>query len=155
MGKIALLLNLGNPHSTLNYKPISLTSEPRKLQEHVIHTSLVALLALNMFFEIITLVRQSWFPSLIAYFQPSTTDLLLIAFFLILPKAFDKVSHRSLIFKISKWNVDPCILKCIECFLNNRMQHVTANYCVSACCDVTSSVPQGSCVRVFIISQLH
>lgn len=59
-------------------------------------------------------------------------------------KAFDKVSHQLLLFKLSKLNLDPQILTWIECFLTNRSQFVHVNNSNSSVSSVTSGVPQGS-----------
>lgn len=64
--------------------------------------------------------------------------------FLDFKKAFDTVSHRLLLLKLRKINIDPQILKWIECFLTNRTQFVRANECDSPTSVVTSGVPQGS-----------
>lgn len=54
------------------------------------------------------------------------------------------MSHHLLLLKLSTLNIDPNILKWIECFLNNRTQFVTANNSKSPRCAVKSGVPQGS-----------
>lgn len=64
--------------------------------------------------------------------------------FLDFQKAFDKVPHQLLLLKISALNIDPNILKWIECFLTNRTQFVTTNGYNSPLSKVTSGVPQGS-----------
>lgn len=47
--------------------------------------------------------------------------------FLDFSKAFDKVSHKLLLYKLSKVNLDPKLFAWIEYFLCNRFQFVTAN----------------------------
>lgn len=64
--------------------------------------------------------------------------------FLDFEKAFDTVCHRLLLLKLSRLNIDPYLLKWIECFLDKRTQFVSANNSVSPTCFVTSGVPQGS-----------
>lgn len=63
--------------------------------------------------------------------------------FLDFQKAFDTVPHQLLLLKLSALNIDPNILKWIECFLTNRTQFVTNGY-NSPLSEVTSGIPQGS-----------
>lgn len=64
--------------------------------------------------------------------------------FLDFAKAFDKVCHKLLLYKLNQLNLDTNILKWIECFLSNRTQFVTANGHNSPLRSITSGVPQGS-----------
>ena len=59
-------------------------------------------------------------------------------------KAFDKVSHKELLFKLSNYGVDTCILCWIEDFLKNRKQCVVLEGTKSNNIHVSSGVPQGS-----------
>ena len=59
-------------------------------------------------------------------------------------KAFDEVSHKELLFKLSNHCVDTCILSWIEDFLKNRKQCVVLEGTKSNNIHVSSGVPQGS-----------
>ena len=59
-------------------------------------------------------------------------------------KAFDLVSHRHLIYKMSKYGITGQTLKWIEDFLYDRTQRVVVRGAVSKDFEVTSGVPQGS-----------
>ena len=59
-------------------------------------------------------------------------------------KAFDLVSHRHLIYKMSKYGITGQTLKWIEDFLYDRTQRVVVRGAVSKDFRVTSGVPQGS-----------
>ena len=59
-------------------------------------------------------------------------------------KAFDKVPHKRLVHKVSKYGVTENVLGWINSFLSNRTQCVTVNKCVSDRAPVTSGIPQGS-----------
>lgn len=49
-GKVVPIPKQGNPSCAINYRPISLTSIPRKLLEHIIFSNLVLFLEFNNFF---------------------------------------------------------------------------------------------------------
>lgn len=150
-GKVVPLHKSGNKHNPLNYRPISLTSTPCKLLEHIIYSHLVNFLDSNSFFSP---SQHGFRKSLSCETQllSFTNDLLSIldrgsqvdCVFLDFAKAFDKVSHKFLLFKLSKLNIDPSVLSWIKCFLTNRSQYVCANETNSSLSPVTSGVPQGS-----------
>ena len=64
--------------------------------------------------------------------------------FLDFSKAFDKVPHRRLIYKLQKLGITDTLLSWIESFLSNRSQRVTVKGKCSLNKRVTSGVPQGS-----------
>ena len=75
--------------------------------------------------------------------------------FLDISKAFDKVWHDGLIFKLSQNGVNGRLLKLFESYLRNRKQRVVINCSYSECLPIESGVPQGSVlgpllVRVYI-----
>ena len=59
-------------------------------------------------------------------------------------KAFDKVPHKRLAYKIKNYGITGNILKWIESFLSNRTQCVVLNETKSEMAPVTSGIPQGS-----------
>lgn len=64
--------------------------------------------------------------------------------FLDIPKAFDKVSHAGLIYKLKSVGVSGDLVKLINHFLNNRFQWVLLNDQISDWLPVKGGVPQGS-----------
>ena len=74
------------------------------------------------------------------------------AFFVILPacllqdksKAFDRVWHRGLLFKLRQHGIAGPLLKWISDYLSDRTQQVTVKSCVSSTMSVNAGVPQGS-----------
>lgn len=64
--------------------------------------------------------------------------------FLDFSKAFDKVPHEKLLYKLEHIGLPDCLLNWIRAYLNNRKQYVDINGCFSNFLAVTSGVPQGS-----------
>ena len=61
-----------------------------------------------------------------------------------LSAAFDRVSHRGLLYKLNSMGVEEQFLSRVSQFLIDRRQRVSLNGKVSASVDVVSGVPQGS-----------
>ena len=66
------------------------------------------------------------------------------AIFLDISKAFDKVWHDGLLFKLKCFGISDCLFTLIEDFLKNRQQRVVLNGKSSGWSSVTAGVPQGS-----------
>ena len=69
--------------------------------------------------------------------------------FLDMSKAFDKVWHQGLIFKLKSVGVSDSLLNLIESFLSNRFQRVLLNGQTSEWLPVKAGVPQGSILGSF------
>jgi hypothetical protein len=138
-------LNLAN-----NYRPISLTSIPCKLLEHIV------LHFLNEKLDNILHNRQHGFrkgmsceTQLCATFHDlaktvessKTTHALILDF----KKAFDKVPHSLLLQKLQRIpGLHPQLANWIQDFLTERTQRVVVKGTYSGITSVTSGVPQGS-----------
>ena len=68
------------------------------------------------------------------------TDAILLDF----QKAFDKVPHQRLFYKLKYYGISPQALNWIHSFLSNRTQQVLLEGNMSSSIIVTSGVPQGS-----------
>ena len=66
------------------------------------------------------------------------------AVFLDISKAFDKVWHDGLLYKLKQNGISGCLLKLFENYLHNKNQHVVLNGSYSDYYPVGSGVPQGS-----------
>ena len=66
------------------------------------------------------------------------------AVFLDISKAFDKVWHKGLIFKLEQNGISGNLLKFFESYLHNRKQRVILNGSYSEYYSIESGVPQGS-----------
>ena len=66
------------------------------------------------------------------------------AVFLDISKAFDKVWHQGLIFKLKQNGISGQLLNFFEDYLHNRKQRVIINGFYSELAEINSGVPQGS-----------
>ena len=66
------------------------------------------------------------------------------AVFLDISKAFDKVWHEGLLFKLKENGITGSLLKLFENYLHNRKQRVVLNGSSSYYFEIESGVPQGS-----------
>ena len=136
-----------------NYRPISLLPICGKILEKVIFDDLYN----HIFSNNLITERQSGFrknDSTIKQLISITHDIHTAfdynppknvrAVFLDISKAFDKVWHSGLLYKLKRNGVNGKILSIIESFLSNRMQRVTINGSNSDWTAVGSGVPQGS-----------
>ena len=134
-----------------NYRPVSLTCIICKVMESIIRDNVIKHMKDNNLFS----------PKQFGFIEGRSTVLQLLhvlhiwcdildqggvldAIYCDFMKAFDKVPHRRLIYKISKYGIKGNVLGWIESFLNNRTQCVVHNDFVSKSDPVTSGIPQGS-----------
>ena len=75
--------------------------------------------------------------------------------FLDMSKAFDKVWHDGLIFKLRSRGVESKFLSLLSNYLYNRKQRVILNGVTSSWKPVQWSVPQGSVLEPFLLLYLH
>ena len=136
-----------------NYRPISLLPICSKLFEKLIFDQLYSFLTTN---NLITKNQSGFRPS------DSTTNQLLDlvdtihqsfdssptlevrAVFMDISKAFDKVWHDGLIFKLKQNGVSGTLLELFGDYLSNRKQRVVLNGSLAEYNDIKSGVPQGS-----------
>ena len=133
------------------FRPISLTSCIGKLVERLIKARL------NYFLESISVIssKQSGFRNNkgaadnLLFFTQKISEALnrskqVCGIFFDISKAFDKVWHKGLIFKLIKMNIPSYILKYIIDFLSDRKFKVSIGDTLSDSGDILCSVPQGS-----------
>ena len=151
LANISPVFKKGDPLQPSNYRPISLTSVPCKLLEHIIFSHIMQhndshnILCPNQHgFR----KRRSCESQLIATIndlssnleQGNQTDMILLDF----SKAFDKVNHHSLLRKIHNYGIRNNVYFWIKSFLSNRSQRVQVDGVLSQPAKVTSGVPQGT-----------
>ena len=148
---ISAIFKKGKKTSPQNYRPVSLTCIACKIMESIIRDAMIAHLTDNNLFSpyqfgfisgrstILQLlhVLKLWTEIID---QGGTLDAIYCDFM----KAFDKVPHKRLVYKVGKYGIKGKILSWIEAFLSGRTQCVNVNGNFSSSSPVTSGIPQGS-----------
>ena len=140
-----------NPMICNNYRPISLLCCVSKVFEKILFNHMYAFLKKN---KLLNRNQSGFTPGdgtinqLInicnkIYSQFDNSDEVL-AVFLDLSKAFDKVWHKGLIYKLKKIGITGNLLKWLISYLSNRKQQVVINGSKSNILELKSGVPQGS-----------
>ena len=131
-----------------NYRPVSLTSVARKVLEHIVHSNIM-----RHFDQLNILTdkqhgfrkRRSTVTQLIDTIQGITSklrsrkdqvDVILLDF----AKAFDKVPHQRILYKLSFYGICGGTLNWIEAFFGHRKQQVLLDGSRSQQADVISAV---------------
>lgn len=134
-----------------NYRPVSLTSVLVKSLERIIHKHLMQfLMEQNLLCDnqhgfregrsCITQLLQllhSWYSTLE---KRGSVDVIFLDF----AKAFDKVSHPHLLYKLQCYGIKGKVFQWIKDYLSDRKQRVIVDGYSSDWVDVLSGVPQGS-----------
>ena len=142
-----------------NYRPISLTCVLCKLLEHIVASNLIGHLDNNgILYDLQHGFRskRSCETQLVMFLEDllrntiegQQTDLILLDF----SKAFDKVNHANLLYKLQQYGIRSETLKWIEAFLSNRLQQVVVENEESDTVPVTSGVPQDSLAQFYSYS---
>lgn len=149
--EVVPLFKKGQRKDPGNYRPISLTSITCKVMESLVKDHILEFLMTN---DLISKYQYGFQPG-----KSCTTQLIRVidywtdaldqhdaidAVYLDFQKAFDKVPHRRLIFKLKTLGIQGQILNWIEAFLTDRRQRVTVDGQSSNWIQVTSGVPQGT-----------
>ena len=136
-----------------NYRPISLLPIFSKVFEKIIFNAIYSHLQSN---DLLSREQSGFRPSDLCVSQLlsitheifSASDcnpsLEVRAVFLDISKAFDKVWHEGLLFKMEQYGINGSLLSLIKSFLNNRKQRVVLNGQCSDWKEISAGVPQGS-----------
>ena len=156
---ITMIPKKGKPSDPTNYRPISLTSCLGKLAERTIKERLYKYLELNN----ILLKQQSGFrnnrgasDNLILFTQKISEafneDKKACGIFFDISKAFDRVWHNGLLFKMIKLKTPLYIIRFVTNFLNKREFIVKVNNYSSKSYPIECGLPQGSVLAPLLFS---
>ena len=70
--------------------------------------------------------------------------------FLDISKAFDKVGHESLLFKLQSYGIEGDLLRLLKTYLTERQQRLVLNGQTSSWLNVTAGVPQSSILGLLL-----
>ena len=153
LANVTPIFKKGDKQLIKNYRPISLLPICGKLLEKIIFNKLYNYFHLN---GLITKNQSGFRPgdsttNQLLYLVDeihqafdSTESLEVRAVFLDVSKAFDKVWHAGLIFKLEQNGVSGSLLKLFQNYLSDRKQRVVLNGSYSEYSSIESGVPQGS-----------
>ena len=148
---ISAIFKKGKKTLPQNYRPVSLTSVVCKIMESIVRDAVVKHMTDNNLFSqyqfgfisgrstVLQLlhVLNIWIEILD---EGGTLDAIYCDFM----KAFDKVPHKRLVYKVEKYGIKGNIIGWIDSFLSDRTQCVRINDHKSSFAPVTSGIPQGS-----------
>ena len=134
----------GDRHQPSNYRPVSLTSVLCKVLEHIVHSNIMSHYDSQHGLR----KRHSCETQLIETIDDvashlsdgNQVDVILLDF----EKAFDKVPHSRLLYKLDYYGVRGKVNNWIKAFLSKRKQQVVLEGVKSGQEDVLSGVPQGT-----------
>ena len=149
--QVTPIFKKGNKSSAANYRPISSTCILCKVLEHITASHVVKHLnAHDLLYDLqhgfrekrscetqLTMLVEDLARNVS---KGKQTDLILLDF----SKAFDKVNHSKLLWKLHQYGIRGNALAWIRAFLGNRSQTVVIDGEESESVPVTSGVPQGS-----------
>ena len=148
---ISPIFKKGQKSDPKNYRPISLTSVICKSMEHIIVSQVMKhledrnILTDRQFgFRSKHSCESQLYVTINDIAKQIDSDLQVDAAILDFSKAFDKVSHQKLLYKLNYYGIRGNVLYWLESFLNGRTQQVVVEGSKSPTCNVTSGVPQGS-----------
>ena len=153
IANVTPIFKKGDKQLIKNYRPISPFSICGKILEKIIFNNLYAYLHRN---NLITKNQSGFRPgdsttNQLLYLLDeihqafdSTKSLEVKAVFLDISKAFDKVWHDGLIFKLEQNGISGNLLRLLQKYLDDRKQRVVINGSYSDYSNIELGVPQGS-----------
>ena len=151
--RVSPIFKKGDKHSASNYRPVSLTCICMKLLEHIIVKHLMShyekhsiLSDLNHGFRSGFSCETQLLNTINDFYQSFDTNTQVDVAFLDFSKAFDVVPHDRLMIKLHHYGVRGKLHRWISGFLQQWTQSVVVDGCTSSPVNVSSGVPQGTCL---------
>ena len=146
---VSALFKNGSKTEPLNYRPVSLTCVICKVYEQIVRSSMIDFLEGKLSIHQHGFMKnKSCLSNLLETFD-SIINLLeegasVDIFYFDFKKAFDRVPHNRLIYKLKCLGIDGNLLDVIKDFLTGRTLRVSVEGKLSSIKDVLSGIPQGS-----------
>ena len=148
---VSPIFKAGDKHVAANYRPVAITSILCRMLEKIIRNQMLNHIKNN---EILNdcqhgfRERRSCDTNLLETLENITRIIdegsVVDEIFLDLAKAFDKVPHRRLMYKLKRLGISDTVLCWVESFITGRTQQVNLRGKLSKSVNVLSGVPQGS-----------
>ena len=141
----------GDSSDPSNFRPVSLLSNISKIQERIVFKHIYNFLMEN---DLLYKYQSGFLPNhsttyqLIDIYhhicQTYDNDQFSCMFFCDVSKAFDRVWHKGLIFKLKQLGLEGELLQWVSDYLSDRNQKVVIRNCSSSLRSVNAGVPQSS-----------
>ena len=151
IAKVIPIFKTGNKLDPNNYRPISLLPVFSKVFEKLIYNRIIDFILKH---DVIhpkqygfikgRSTEQAMLDITLKIIDAIENRIFSIGLFLDLSKAFDSISHKILLKKLSYYGIRGVPLRLIQSYLENRFQYVVYNDSASNLQTVTYGVPQGS-----------
>ena len=145
-----------------NYHPVSLLPLCEKcLKDYCLTKCSTSSLKINLFHQIspvlnrVILALISCYLPLMRIYKSFDVWLEVRSVFLAISKAFDKVWHDGIIYKLTQNRISGNLLTILEDFLKERKQRTVLNERVSNCENINVGVPLGSILGPLLFFDLH
>ena len=151
MANVSPILKKGSANSTKNFRPISLLSYTSKVLEKIVHRRVKTHVDTNSLLQSNQYGFRKGSSTIaqlldVCHLTATALDSRLMSKLLFLDggKAFDRVWHRALLYKLELLGIRGMLLKWFEDYLTDRYQRVVLKGVFSKWIKTLSGVPQGS-----------